>query len=297
MYKRQYHLLFNNSTGALITGLLSILFIEVAAWNSYVLCESIYYSFTCFSIYLLTKLYLSNSNSYKDWLSGFSILFFTILIKPTGIALLGTLSFILLRNLIKQIKSYSLRFILLISGIGILLILANKMLVTYYIIENYMAGEVVHGVQQFSGSSYDPLLMNVPENIFIPSPKNEPLIKIILFIINNPWYWLKLTGTKIFYFLVHIRPFWSWGHNLFCLAVLIPLYSFGIYGLLKTKLHSSFLSFVLLFIGLHSIIIGTTSVDWDGRFLMPVFPLLFIIGVSGFLTFYLKIKKINFGKV
>jgi len=169
-----------------------------------------------------------------------------------------------------------------------LLLLANKMLTTYYIIENYTAGEVVHGIQQYSGPSYAPLIMKVPENIFIPSTENEPLMKIILFIINNPWYWLKLTSTKIFYFLIHIRPFWSWGHNLFCLVVLIPLYTFGLYGIFKNKLNSSFLNFPLLFIGLHSIIIGTTSVDWDGRFLMPVFPILFIIGINGFMTFFRK---------
>lgn len=270
-------LIFNNHKSAIITSLFYILFIEILSWNSYILCESVYCSFICISFYLLAKIYHGNRNIGTIILTVL-ITTLTILTKPTGVALLGAiLLFVLFKAKIYP-NNRALRYSLILFSSAALILLVNKMLTTYLVIENYQLGEIVYGISTIAGKpEYDLLILSVPKNIFVPSHEAQPLIKILSFIIHNPIYWTKLFVSKIFYLLLHIRPYWSLQHNIFSLVILLPLYFYTFRGIIKKSYKKEILLFFITYVIIHILSIGFTSVDWDGRFLMPILPAIFIL--------------------
>ena len=273
-------LIFNNPKGAMITSLLSILFIEILAWNSYILCESVYCSFTCISFFVLAKIHRGSTNIGTLTLAVL-VISLAVLAKPTGIALLGAISLIAFIKLKVFITNRTLRYSLIFLSCLVLILLINKMLTTYLVMENYQLGEIVYAITTITHKpEYDLLVVSVPNNLFIPSQESFPLIKILSFIIHNPIYWTKLFIGKIFYFLLHIRPYWSIQHNVFSLVVLLPLYFYAIQAVIKKRLKKDLLIFFMAYMFIHILSIGITSVDWDGRFLMPLLPAIFIVASS-----------------
>jgi hypothetical protein len=83
-------LLSRSIVSSVITCLLFVGFADIPQWNSYILAESVYTTFTCFSIYFLAIV-----RERKAGVIGISaaiaVVTFTFFIKPTGIALLGAL--------------------------------------------------------------------------------------------------------------------------------------------------------------------------------------------------------------
>src|SRR5690606_39449101 len=79
-------LLFNHKLRALFPALLMIGFIEIPMWNSFILSESFYISFTCFSLYFLVALYKKGINPFR-LIAAILIVLITVFSKPTGIAL------------------------------------------------------------------------------------------------------------------------------------------------------------------------------------------------------------------
>ncbi len=268
---------FNNKAAAFVSALLYLIFIEILTWNFYILSESFYVSLTCFSLYFLSK-YLKGKRSLLIWILGSLTVFITILAKPTGIALLAGIIGIVVFNAFKYISKpifkYSFGFTLTIF----LLVLVNKMLETFLIMENYSIGEVVYAISTLPyRAEYASLFVSVPENLDFPSIHYQPLLKIIYFIVFNLKYWITLFLTKIFFYLVHVRPFWSIQHNLFNIAVLLPVYYYSIKSLISSIRSDELKIFSITYFSIHVLSVGITTVDWDGRFLMPVLPLLFVL--------------------
>ncbi len=87
-----YLCIFTDKTGAFITALIYILFIETISWNSYILCESLFCSLTCFSFYSLAKMINTNYSFPRVIFTSF-IIILTLLSKPSGIALMGAIVF------------------------------------------------------------------------------------------------------------------------------------------------------------------------------------------------------------
>lgn len=279
LYKT-YLLLFEDKTGALLTSILYILFIEVVTWNSYILCESLYCSLTCFSLYRLVTL-LKNPNSTLGIGVTIIIVLLTILTKPSGIALLGAIVLTLIISQWKLFISKQLKIGLVIVLSLASVVLINQMLTTFLLIENYVTGDIIYAASSLPGFSHHSwLVIQTPESIYIPSIDLPPLIRLAVFIAHNFWFWTQLFIAKILYFIFHVRPYWSFKHNVFVLILLLPMYVFMGFHFIKHRLSSPFLSFSVTYFLLHILIVGVTSVDWDGRFLMPVLPLIFILGVT-----------------
>ncbi len=155
------------------------------------------------------------------------------------------------------------------------------MLTTFMLIENYLTGDIIYAASTLPHlTSHDWLVISPPNNLFIPSINLPPLIRLTSFITHNFWFWLQLFISKIAYFIFHIRPYWSLKHNIYITCFLIPLYFFSGLSLFKYNLSRIIKVFSILYLLLHVIIVGVTSVDWDGRFLMPVIPLIFILRYS-----------------
>lgn len=285
-------LLFQDTRTAIITALSYMLFIEISCWNSYILCESVYCSLTCISLYFLASTQRQSQRFYK-YIPAVLIVAITILTKPTGIALLGAILTIALLKLWSHAKSTVVRiaFVFILST-GFILVI-NKMLFTYLIIENYQSGEIIYDITTLPYQEiYNPLIITPPENIYIPSQNNPPLVRIVMFIVHNPLYFLQLFRTKLFFFLFHIRPYWSWMHNAFVLFFLLPYYYYVLLVFKKQSLPKEIMVFSAVYLFIHSVSIALTSVDWDGRFLMPLLPLIFMLGASEISADYKKLQLI-----
>lgn len=268
LYRASF-LLWNSTISALVTCLLFIGFTDLSMWNSYVLTESLYTSFICFSIYCLLMINRAKVNKSFIALTVFVVLF-TMMIKPTGIALLVAIASVLLIRS-KNIALISVSFVLLI-------ILVNRMLTTFLLVENYRAGEIIYAATD--------MVIERPSGLTNPSSP-YPLLRVFLFIVQNPVYWTKLFVIKIYYLLFHTRPFWSFAHNLFSLAILVPSYLLFFKGLRADK---NILIFTISFLLVHILSVGFTTDDWDGRFLMPMLPVIFIFTGNGF-TSLIKWKQ------
>lgn len=284
-----YRLLFKQEKGAILAPLGYIFFIEILSWNSYLLCESIYISNTCISFYLLALIYRKRPHI---WIYIFAALFilFTAITKPTGIALIGALIFISFYRIWEKIKKRTVRFALVFCSLVLFLLLLNKMLSAYLVIENYQNGEIVFGINSLPDKPvYESLRINPPENLFIPPKNDPPLLRIPSFVIHNPVFWLKLFFNKVFYFLINIRPYWSLKHIIFNLLFLLPVYFYSIRGIVYHRYSKDITLFFVVYFSIHVLGIGITFLDWDPRFIMPLLPVLFLLASAEIIRDYEKI--------
>lgn len=275
-------LLFSNKFQALFPALLMIAFIEIPMWNSFILSESFYISFTCFSIYFLVALYKKGVNPIR-LLVAIAIILLTVIAKPTGISLLGAVLVPFLYKVINLVKPFALRWAIIGFAGLLFLMLTNKMLSTFTLIENdYVKGEIIYGISNYPDyPDHDRLVLSPPDNLYIPSVEYPPIIRIVSFILHNPAYWLTLFFTKFYYFIMHIRPYWSVSHNLFSLLFLIPVYGLSIRSFFVREFPKEILLFIIPYFTIHVLSVCLSTVDWDGRFLMPLLPVLFLLAAAG----------------
>jgi len=264
--------LAKTNMAGLTASLLFFGWLKISQWNMYLLCESLYISFTAFTIYFV----LIPKRTWKTKAATLLLLFFTFFLKPAGISLM-------IAVLVFYIATYvtSIRFRILISAFAFLLILllANRMLSTFLLVETYATGDIIYGCSWAPSQPCPPWFTLDSTGVEIAEAKS-PLAKILLFTLNNPWFMLKLMLSKLFAFLIHAKPFYSIYHNLFILCTLIPTYYFLVRGFFKVS--SSIKAFVATYFTGSCLVIMLTVEDWDGRFLMPLLPLLFIFACTGF---------------
>jgi hypothetical protein len=283
-------LLSKSAATSVVTCLLFIAFADIQQWSSYILAESVYTSFICFSIYSLAIL-----NERKGGIIRVSIavavVTVTFFIKPTGIALLGALMGTICYELLSRILSRSTRLIIIFLSVALLLLLANSMMATYKIVENYVAGEVVYGVRSYAGeSSIEGLTVSPPNDLHIPDSP-APIVQVVQFIVQNPLYWLKLFSLKVYYLLSHTRPFWSSWHNWYSILILVPSYILFLSALVGKTLDVRVKLFSAIFLLIHIFSVGVTSTDWDGRFLIPMLPVIFVLSGAGLNDWLTKFRN------
>lgn len=255
-------------------------FIDISQWNSYVLTESLYTSFTCISIYCLVRLHKGERRWWFVLVTAGAVVF-TIFMKPTGVALLGALAI----AMVFRIEHSRVRIAALVFlGVSFAFLL-NRMLANYLVMENYQAGEVIYAVSTYKDQSMvEGLVVQPPADIYIPPVSYPPLFRIVAFIFHHPLYWINLFSHKVFYLLSHIRPFWSVGHNLFSIAILLCAYTAFITGIRDKSIGRDVVIFAAAYLVIHILSIGITSEDWDGRFLIPMLPVIFIFSGHGIAT-------------
>ena len=281
MYKLTLQLSGNNQTAFLAT-LFYVLWFKFQQWNLILYTDSLFTSLVIINTYLIFK---ANRLSQKV-LVGLLILF-TIFIRPPGIGLLVALGAYMIITVIKsqRIKrSLQIGFTALLSIIALLSVNAA---LTYFIdsfMESYQMAEIIYpGI---------PLFVETPESFTIPHKGYSPLIQLPLTYILNPVYMIKISFIKGALFLAHIKPYYSIQHNLFIGAFLYPLYFFAIKGFTLIINHR-FKIFMGVFVGFQLLTVCLTSENWDGRFLLPVLPFVFIFGAEGINQRLEKIVKLQ----
>ncbi|SNS23525.1 Dolichyl-phosphate-mannose-protein mannosyltransferase [Belliella buryatensis] len=287
--------IFNNPKAAFLTAFWFLAFFMISFWNLFLYAESLLISLYCISFFFLSRAYRGKLTTLEVPLM-IIIITWAFLTKPTAIALIAALLIAGLYNLFISTKSSKpssfilhpssfisfLLFLFLPAVAGTFLILLNQMLSTFGFVENYQIGEIVYNIHTVADQPYAKWLMiKVPENLYLPNPEAPPLWKLTTIIIMNPWYSIKLFATKAFYYIFYIRPYFSWTHNILALAVLLPMYYFAVRQLMAKNLDAIIKSFVITFLAVAVLSVCLLSINWNGRFLVPILPIIFLIGAKG----------------
>lgn len=270
--------LYQNPKAAMLSCIWFLGFIMISFWNLYLYAESLMISLYCISFFFLSQAYRGKLNMIQMILGSF-ILIWAILVKPTAVALLAAVMAVGIVFAWKNISALRWKLAFSASLIIGLLFLLNQMLETYGIVAAYQNGEVVYNIHKMAHMDYASFLMvSVPGNLSVPASDWSPLGKMVYLWIFNPFYSIQLFGTKLFYYLMYIRPYYSWSHNILALCALIPMYVAFVQALRGNSLGSYAKVFSLTLIGFSVLSVALLSDNWNSRFLMPVLPLVFLVG-------------------
>jgi hypothetical protein len=281
--------LFENTNTAFLTTLTYLAFLDITQWNFYILAESFYVSF----VVIITYFILSFNRNVKSLFIIVPLILYCFFIKPTGFSILVAFATLVVSVFWEELTKKRLAFsiiCLLIMTSGFFLL--NKMLATFIesiIYNDYQYGELIYGIHHYPDIPTYNLLIIREDDLTFPSAEAAPLFRIAEFAIRNPFYFIKLFSAKAFYLLFQVRPYYSLPHNVYLLGILIPVYAGFIISVSKSRLPGRVILFALVFILTHTGIVCLTTVDWDGRFLLPMLPLIFIIGVPSLIELVKKI--------
>jgi hypothetical protein len=271
--------ILNNKTAGFIATLLVITYIPIQQWNTCILTESIF-----ISLILLFIWALSIESSSKKWLVLFTVAILASTIRPNGGILFITCAALYSIQDIQSEKYLNIKFYI-IAAIG--LILLHNFTDTFYkfLLDSFNKGEVICGYNGWTfpnGTAY------------IENDERGSITKIIDLIQSNPIKSLQLFASRFIALWMDIRAYYNITHNIYIGFFLLFTYSTAIIGFIQ--FHSEYTRLkwtTLIYCGLNSILIMVTYADWDGRFLAPLLPVIFIWSGLGiyFSSQFLKRKK------
>jgi hypothetical protein len=90
--------------------------------------------------------------------------------------------------------------------------------------------------------------------------------------------WLGLVAQRMGWMLAVVRPYFSAAHNA-CMATAFLLYPFAIAAIYRLRNHPV-AHLLLAVIVLNVLITGLTFAEWNGRFLVPVLPLMIALAAT-----------------
>ena len=244
---------------ALIGVCFLVLYLPIQQWNWYVLTESFYVSF----IVLCCAAFILN----KRWLVLLCLLM-VMGIRPTGFTLLLSL---LVSLYYLNFKSITITNKIFWLGIPVLIVLlyfinAHTFAFVQFLKASFSLGEVICGSTIWS-----------VDTLYAYTANHNTLFYELYNIIAHYWKtFIPLFLFKVIVLLSDVRPYYHWFHNVFVLIFLVPFYSFILYRFRNQALNTVRL-LAIVFIILNTTIVGMTYVDWDGRFLVPLFPFLVLL--------------------
>lgn len=265
---------------AFLAGLVFILFPDNLMWHSYVLTESFYSSMICITLYFLTLVYQNPTRS--NYIKLGFVLLIVFFSKPTSPALFIALVGPQLYRFLIDPSRRLIKVFGVVIVCALFMVLANKMISKHAVLLIYAKGDIVFAMHEVPHHpNYELLSIDIPPDLYLPDEEKPLLVQAGNFIINNPWYYTKLFMSKMLLFVTHVRPFWSWPHNLAIIVFLWTCYAFC-FLTIKRKLISRSIAFsVIMYFCIHTILIGNTWVDWDGRFFVPLVPVIVMIASIG----------------
>lgn len=272
LYLLAFNITSDRLTAALAV-LLYLLWVKIHHWNVFIYTESLFTSFSIISLTFLVR-------SKYPWQYALSalLLLFTFFIRPSGFGFfVGLLAYSFSLVQYKQFSKWAIAaFAFLLIAIATLLL--NKMLADYILIESYAKAEIIYPDATLG--------VEPPDNLFIPSDNHSPLIRLVLFVLYNPLYFVKISLIKMGLFLGNVKPYFSTVHNLIIVSVLYPLYLFAVKGYTNLTHQHKIRYFIAGYVLAQTLTVTLTTENWDGRFLVPVLPFIFVlssIGISALL--------------
>lgn len=261
--------LFKSALSGLLSAIYFIAWPEISLWNCYIYTESLYTSLCIISFYFVGK----NINDLKYKLATSILLVFTVFIRPNGIALVVAFLVYIVLYFYERIKinwRYFTFFSIIILGFTYLL--ANAMLSEFILIESYQNAEII-----YPNITFD--FIKTPD-LYIPSIDLKPIDRVVIFIFKNPIYFIEITAIKLFLYVSHIKYYYSIYNNVFIIITLYPLYILAFLWFKYSEVKTPIKGFLFTFLLVNALSVCLTTENWDGRFLIPSLPFVFVTGFS-----------------
>jgi hypothetical protein len=258
-------------------------FFMISFWNFWIFAESLFISLNCLSLYFLVR-WVKKELTWPGLMAGAAICFWTMFTKPTGVALLAALCalgvYFALNMATTKVKKIAVYFFIIIGFI----VLLNAMLGTFGFVNDYKRGEIVYNIHKLSHMDYAKwLILAPPDNLYIPDEGYPPLFQLFALMAGNPFYAIKLFSLKFFFFITDTRPYYSAWHNVYNVGILLPAYFLFGYNIFKKLIPQKLVWFSLTFITVTLLSSTLMTIDWNGRFLLPMLPICFLLASGVFL--------------
>jgi len=272
----------NGNLTAFLASLLYTGWFEFQQWNLIVYTDALFASGVVITIYLLliARTPLQQATVYL-------LITFVALLRPPGIGfIIAVICSIIPGNRFFSrgsvaLKTFMVFAVLLVGGFAVNVVLADFV---DSFIESYSKAEIIYPNISLG--------IAIPNQLIIPDENHIPIVRLALFAVFNPLYFLKVSTLKVLLFLGHVKPYYSLLHNLFIGIYLGVAYIFSLLGIRRFPNRRVGI-FMLLFIGFQMATIALTSENWDGRFLLPLLPWVFIAAAVGFSEFRRKVWQTN----
>ena len=238
---------------------LYVIWVKSHIWHFYIYSDSL---FTSCCIWCICGLC-----TFKSWpakvLWGFVILF-TSFIRPVGVVLF--MLYILALLVPFKRRPWLYWGLTCLAIFSLFFFVSTSMMPTFELLDSYKKGEIIY--------SYPP--WNIPSALLsLPRSPENSISNLAFFIFHNPVYFLKLSTVKAIAFLVNAKPFYAWYHNALIVFILFPAYSLFLLGLKQWK-NENVKQVLLYWILGNVLIVAFSAEDWDGRFLLPILPFVWI---------------------
>lgn len=234
--------------------------VDLARFTFAILTDSLYTSGIILSVYLT---YRAMAIGRRWVVPAAAAALITASIRPSGMfisPIFGTcLAFVMLRerNLIwKGLATAAV----LIGSVWLVASPARSVVDNNHPAQWLIEGTVVWG--------HDASRMNMP-----PAPGVDDSLSALRYCGQWPRACASLFLERVRVEHVHTRPFYSFGHNLLILLILPPLYGLAAVGLWAAR-RQPVTALSLTLIGVHAAVVGSTTADWDGRYLLYTLPLI-----------------------
>ncbi|MFH6982054.1 glycosyltransferase family 39 protein [Marinoscillum luteum] len=265
-----YHLaqLWGGESSAFIATLLYIGWLEIHQWTMILYTDSLFTSLIILSVYAI---YFSHHR--LQYLGAFVLILLTAFIRPVGALFLAALLSALFFH--PRVKTTPVPYRI---GIG-LIVLVGFLFLLNFILQDYVSS-FINSYSQAEIIYPGRTILTPPKSLEIPDTDLQPLVRLVSFMVYNPLYFLQLSLMKGLLYLGHVKPYFSIIHNLIIVLSLYPIYYFSIRGWKSVEMNP-LKAFITIFISSQVLMVSFTSENWDGRFLLPVLPWIFLLASIG----------------
>jgi len=251
---------------ALATGLF-VVWPDVQQFNCYLLTESLFISLSVFSFWALVRV---RGGSWRAWIMLAICLLLTALVRPNGFVVAAAAGVAGLPAL----HAARRRLFWLLIGAGVLaapLVVwwLNYQLVSFFIVETYVRGELMFATPVWAIHPSAPLLL--------PPAGIGQMSRVLYFAAHNPSFLARLMLGKLLVFFSSIKPYYSLGHKVISVLALWPLYYLAGRGTRRPAVWLPARAFLVAVPLLQAAIVMLTVDDYDVRFLAPVLPFVFVL--------------------
>jgi hypothetical protein len=256
-------------TAALAT-LVLISWLEVQAFNAFLLTESLFTSLLIFALWAVARVRGAGSASLA-----LLLLVLTFLVRPNGFIALAAAGLAGLSWLHQAGWPGRTRWVglLLLGLLPVGWMALNWLLGTISIIDTSAAGVVIF--------NYAPAALPPPASLRLPSPALSSLAQLVWFIAHNFRYFCQVAALRLVYFLGFPKPWHSLRHIIgagLSLPLLYGLASRGVgYRGAALPVRTYLATCLLLQTGATML----TFEDWDVRFSGPLIPYWLLLAALG----------------
>lgn len=253
---------------------------DIARWNAFILTDSLYISLVILSVWCVHTAALRKRYWY---IMAAAVLCAAALVRPNGLFLLAASVLYLVS---RAIEHKSLRR-LAVSGILLVFVLGAFAASPFYSASPKDHPEAtlrkgITGIHQWR--------VPMPDD---PAPTKGEWSGLFSYVARHPLASFRLGITRVFIELIHVRPFYSFRHNLVLLIGLPFLYLLALMGL-KVQRDRHLTHLLLLIVGSQLFVVAITFADADGRFLLYVLPLICLFSscaAASLIHLYLSRRK------